>query len=816
MKLEHKGVGYESNFKPKSTQFKIGDPRVLITLVRDKLYSDKLRVFLQEYISNARDANREAGTPDHQIDITVPTKSEPLFKVRDYGPGLSEERVENVFVQFGVSTKRSSDAMIGGFGIGAKSAWAYTDSFVVISYHEGTERHYLCHLGKNPEGEMSLMHEGKTDKPNGVEIQVQVKEHDVQRAQHLIEHLLGLWPKKPNVINHKYNFPTAIRKKELGLSLYDGFGGDGMVVSLDGVPYSIEDKYLNERLSVARYQSWGNRTIVFEAKTGDIDVAANRENVEINDKYYEWIDAKRKEIIDGIFYLHFHAAQKGFVEYVKFYNEVGKHLRLNRTRLNQKQAEDVRHQKIVDYANSKLFGFYDKLVASDMVLPEAVAGFMQPRIGCTLDPEIPRDVRMSEWFASRKNEEDDEDKKTHGSASHFIWYFKEENILVIDVYFYPLDMLETKFLIRYAETKWVNNRQRKGKEIFQKRLSVWSPMLNPLSFDMLDSMSSYNKVPKLLYNDQKYTVEQFKKINSRIPGSHVRMLDVPEIPQYLKDLDVRGVSTVLAPVYRAERQRRVKRESGTLRMIDVHEERGFSFNSYDDASSVSRYDDKDEDEVAEKELKEFIYILTSEKTSEWKPGLAEVKGRLAINDHKIVQVSKTALEYLKAEGHTLHHWKDWVEAHKVPEKGMLTLTQKELELFGACWIYDKHHTGYGILTHYAFDNFEIKHKGYLALREMLKELREQVRSSVVRDFVYSKRKRITSLEGSKIFKARLKLVEKYPLLPLIEQVFDRRSNKSDILNAYLMKPDTFTTKMLKEHTDVSGWVSANEDCEEEN
>lgn len=79
MRLEHAGVGFESNFKPESLKFQIGDPRVLIQLVRDKLYSDKLRVFLQEYISNARDANREVGAADHKIDITVPTRTEPLF-----------------------------------------------------------------------------------------------------------------------------------------------------------------------------------------------------------------------------------------------------------------------------------------------------------------------------------------------------------------------------------------------------------------------------------------------------------------------------------------------------------------------------------------------------------------------------------------------------------------------------------------------------------------------------------------------------------------------------------------------------------------
>src|SRR5574343_369620 len=100
------------------------------------LYKYPIRTVCQEYICNARDAMREAGTFGKMpMKISVPNNFSPVFKVRDYGVGLSPDRVRNVFVNYGSSTKRNTNTQTGGFGIGAKSAFAITDSFVVVSFY---------------------------------------------------------------------------------------------------------------------------------------------------------------------------------------------------------------------------------------------------------------------------------------------------------------------------------------------------------------------------------------------------------------------------------------------------------------------------------------------------------------------------------------------------------------------------------------------------------------------------------------------------------------------------------------------------------
>lgn len=201
MRYEASKSFIEGGVAQEDHHFSVGDPDLVISILRDKLYSDKPRVVTQEYICNARDANREVGKPDHEIDVYLPNSSRPIFGVRDYGPGLSRERIANVFVQFGRSTKRHTDQMTGGFGIGAKSAWCYSDSFNVTSFQDGKCRTYLCHLGVTASGTMSLLSEEDTDQPNGVLIEVPIKADDVRVFFGAAMEATRFWPVPPKYIH---------------------------------------------------------------------------------------------------------------------------------------------------------------------------------------------------------------------------------------------------------------------------------------------------------------------------------------------------------------------------------------------------------------------------------------------------------------------------------------------------------------------------------------------------------------------------------------------------------------------------------------
>ena len=108
----------------------------LIMDVLAKLYDNPVEAAIREYVSNAYDANIEAGS-NEPVHLHVPTEDEPYLEVSDTGKGLDYLGIVSVFANFGTSTKRDSNEFIGGFGIGSKSGLAISDKIHVSSVCNG-------------------------------------------------------------------------------------------------------------------------------------------------------------------------------------------------------------------------------------------------------------------------------------------------------------------------------------------------------------------------------------------------------------------------------------------------------------------------------------------------------------------------------------------------------------------------------------------------------------------------------------------------------------------------------------------------------
>ena len=196
---QKKEVFFESSQIGHSIEYSIGDLDMAILVARDKLYTFPIRTLTQEYIANAYDACVEAGTDPSKIQISVPSVHGPVMKIRDFGLGLSPERVSEVFTQYFKSTKRRSKKQAGFFGIGAKSAFAYSgcDSFTVISYYNKQKTVYVAHLGQSKRGTFTCMAVEPSDEPSGVSIEIAVQLSDIVNFIDAIKRAIFLWPKRP-------------------------------------------------------------------------------------------------------------------------------------------------------------------------------------------------------------------------------------------------------------------------------------------------------------------------------------------------------------------------------------------------------------------------------------------------------------------------------------------------------------------------------------------------------------------------------------------------------------------------------------------
>lgn len=280
MIINNNAVKIDSNVEPsKALNFGISDVRLVVDIL-SKLYAHPIQTLVQEYICNGRDAMREAGTWGKQpIVIQVPNSLDPVFKVRDFGVGITPDRMENVFVNYGSSTKRNTNTQTGGFGIGAKSAFSYTDSFGVTSFVDGVRYVYMAHLGD--QGGVVLIEKSATKEPNGVEISIGVKPKDIHEFYNAVQRCVRFWSEPIKFVGTN----TIVQEKPMttlgDMSIYKG--ESRTIFLVDGIEYpTLRDAESFYRSRDYELHSSGH-VVAIHVPNGFFKIASSRERLENND-----------------------------------------------------------------------------------------------------------------------------------------------------------------------------------------------------------------------------------------------------------------------------------------------------------------------------------------------------------------------------------------------------------------------------------------------------------------------------------------------------------------------------------------------------
>jgi hypothetical protein len=148
---------------------------VHIARILRNMYKDPVQAVVREYLANAIDAHKDSNQL-RPIDMHTPTLSSPVFRIRDYGTGLSIDAVKMLLLGFGSSgdAKRLSNDQIGGFGIGCKCAFAVSDTFTYTSWYAGSQQTWLCQLDDNDMGEAKLVSNVPSDEHSGIQVEIPV------------------------------------------------------------------------------------------------------------------------------------------------------------------------------------------------------------------------------------------------------------------------------------------------------------------------------------------------------------------------------------------------------------------------------------------------------------------------------------------------------------------------------------------------------------------------------------------------------------------------------------------------------------------
>lgn len=151
------------------------------------LYSDQKGAVVREILCNAWDAHKAAERTHIPVAVTL-TRDSMTFKDSGLGipPGM---QMLEIYGTYGASTKRNDGKQTGGFGLGSKAPWAYSDQFTVISCHKGTKTIYnMSKSSAEVDGKPSIIPiTSMPTEEEGVTVIVPIKSNDYSTFTALIE-----------------------------------------------------------------------------------------------------------------------------------------------------------------------------------------------------------------------------------------------------------------------------------------------------------------------------------------------------------------------------------------------------------------------------------------------------------------------------------------------------------------------------------------------------------------------------------------------------------------------------------------------------
>ena len=276
----------------------------IFNVLRNQLYTDKIGAVVREYSANAYDANVEAGKADTPIIITMPSKLTKVFKIRDFGRGLSEQDIQDIYCFYGESTKRQSNAFIGQLGLGSKSAFAYGDNFVINSFTDGKVRSYNAFIDPSGIGQIALLSTQDTSEANGVEIVIPVKGEDANYFSRAVKRYLRFFKVRPTIVGMDKGEYDKVFSKAIstgnGWAFYDNLDDNRPMAIMGNIAYPIDRnalKFISGNDLDTQIGYLFNSSIVVDFGIGDLDVAASREGLQYTERTIANIKAKAGEII---------------------------------------------------------------------------------------------------------------------------------------------------------------------------------------------------------------------------------------------------------------------------------------------------------------------------------------------------------------------------------------------------------------------------------------------------------------------------------------------------------------------------------------
>ena len=280
---------------------KVENMEIIFSILRSQIYSDEPRAVIREISTNACDSHIVANKRDMSIQVFLPTQLEPFLKIRDFGLGLTDDEVLNVYTSYGLSTKREDKEQNGLLGIGCKSPFCYTESFLINSYKDGTLTVFNAYLEPSNEGKMGVMAKNPTTEINGIEVVIPIKAADVDKFRERALEVYAYFDVMPNILNITEEEKVKSNALRNPVTVFQGegwkFTGKGQSVAvMSNVAYPIDADVFTDLEVRPETKELLTGGIIIYLKNGDIEFSASREKLKYSPRTKKFIAAKLSDI----------------------------------------------------------------------------------------------------------------------------------------------------------------------------------------------------------------------------------------------------------------------------------------------------------------------------------------------------------------------------------------------------------------------------------------------------------------------------------------------------------------------------------------
>lgn len=296
-KLEREGVNTESTFTIKTTA-------KAFDILSSGLYSDKILAVIRELSANAKDAHVQAGRGDVPFEVHIPTVMEPFFSVKDYGVSMTDEQIMTLYTTYFDSTKTESNDFIGALGLGSKSPFSYTKSFTVTACKDGVKRVYTMFINEHGVPSVAKTFESDFDESiqDGLEVKIAVLREDFHRFSDRAESALQYYNPLPLMTGGSIYLKEPNYKMEgNGWAILDKNSWHKEYIAIQGnVPYPLDIYQIRDKMSDKAKRIIEEMSLVMHFEIGELEVAANREALQYDDRTIRNIEKRFEQIADDV------------------------------------------------------------------------------------------------------------------------------------------------------------------------------------------------------------------------------------------------------------------------------------------------------------------------------------------------------------------------------------------------------------------------------------------------------------------------------------------------------------------------------------